>query len=161
MTGLVTIGVGIAMAVGIVGTVLPFLPGTGLILTAAVAYGFLVGWSTAGFAAIATIAVLFLIGMVAKYVLADRSAGRGGAPRRSLGIGAIGAVIGFFVIPVLGVVVGGVGALVYAEYQRTGTWELAWRSTRTTLLSIGTGVVVEAFAGIAMALTWGAWVIAR
>lgn len=159
MTGLFTVLVALAMAVGIVGTIVPFLPGLSLVLGAGVVYGFVVGWDTAGFVAIAVMVLLLAAGSVAKYVLADRSALRGGAPRQSLILAAIGAVVGFFVIPVVGLVLGGVGALVVAEYQRTGGWETAWRSTRVTLLGVGMGVLLEAVAGVLMALTWGIWVL--
>lgn len=158
---LATVLVGLAMAVGIVGTVVPVLPGLLLVFTACVVYGFIAGWTTAGVVAIAVMGVLLGIGTLAKWALADRSSLRGGAPRRSLLIGAVGAVVGFFVIPVAGLAIGGVGALLVAEQQRTGTWQAAWRSTRTTLLGIGAGVLVEMGAGIVMALVWLAWVIAR
>jgi uncharacterized protein YqgC (DUF456 family) len=151
--------VGLAMAIGIVGTVLPILPGLALVLAAAVAYGFIVGWNAVAIVAMAVIVLLFGVGSAAKYVLAGQSAKKGGAPRQSLMFAALGAVIGFFVIPVLGLVIGGIGALVVAEYLRTHDWGSAWRSSRTTLLGIGTGVLVEIAAGIAMALTWAVWVV--
>lgn len=157
----VTLLVALTMAIGIVGTVVPVLPGLGLVLTAGVVYGFIVGWDAVGLAAVAVMLVLLVVGTLAKVVLADRSSLRGGAPRRSLLIGAAGAVVGFFVIPVAGVVVGGVGALLVAEQMRIGSWEAAWRSTRTTLLGVGAGVLVEMAAGMAMALVWVAWVLLR
>lgn len=159
MTPLAIALVGVAMAVGIVGTIIPVLPGLGLVMAAGVVYAFLSGWDTVALVALAVMALLLVGGTVAKYVLADRSATRGGAPRRSLLLAALGAVIGFFVIPVIGIAVGGLGGLAFAEYQRLGDWEPARRSTIVTLRSIGTGVLVEAAAGVAMAVTWVAWVV--
>lgn len=159
MTGLLTALIAAAMAVGIVGTVVPFLPGLGLVLAAGIAYGFVAGWDATAGIALGTMVLLLLAGTAAKYVLADRSAARGGAPRRSLLLATLGAVVGFFVIPVVGIVVGGVGALAWAEYERLGAWDPARRSTLTTLRSIGTGVLVEAAAGVAMALVWVGWVL--
>lgn len=159
MAPLVTALVGVAIAVGIVGTIIPVLPGLGLVMAAGVFYAFVSGWDAVAVTALVVMAVLLLGGTAAKYVLADRSSARGGAPRRSLLLGALGAVVGFFVIPVVGIVVGGIGALAAAEYQRLGDWEPARRSTLLTLRSVGTGVLVEAAAGIAMALTWVVWVV--
>lgn len=159
MTVLTTVLVGLAIAVGIVGTIVPVLPGLGLVMAAGVVYAFLSGWDAAAVTALAVMALLLVAGTAAKYVLADRSATRGGAPRRSLLLGALGAVVGFFVIPVIGIAVGGVGGLALAEYQRLGDWEPARRSTVVTLRSIGTGVLVEAAAGLAMAFTWVVWVV--
>lgn len=159
MSGLLTVLVGVAIAVGIAGTLIPVLPGLGLVMAAGIFYGFVAGWDTTGVVAVVVMGLLLVAGTAAKYVLADRSTGLGGAPRRSLLLGAAGAVVGFFVIPVVGVVLGGLAALAAAEYQRLGGWEPARRSTLTTLRGVGIGVALEAVAGVAMALTWLAWVV--
>lgn len=161
MTGLVTVLVALAMAIGIIGTIIPILPGLGLVLAAGIAYGFVVGWSAVGLIAIAIMLGLLVLGTAAKVILADRSTARGGAPRRSLFIGTAGAVVGFFVVPVIGLALGGVAGLLIAEHERTGDWDAAWRSTRTTLIGVGTGVLLEAVAGVAMALVWITWVLLR
>jgi uncharacterized protein YqgC (DUF456 family) len=161
MIGLVTVLVALTMAVGIVGTIIPVLPGLGLVLTAGIVYGFVVGWSVVGLVAITVMLVLLALGTAAKMILADRKRGRGGAPRRSLLIGAAAAVVGFFVIPVIGLAVGGVAGLMIAEHERTGAWDSAWRSTRTTLVGVGTGVLLEVAAGVGMAMVWLIWALVR
>jgi uncharacterized protein len=159
MTSFVTLLVGLAMAVGIVGTVVPFLPGLGLVVVAAVMYGFVVGWDAVGFVSLGVILVLGAAGAAARIFLADRSSTRGGAPRRSLLIASVAAVVGFFVIPVVGLLVGAAAGLVVAEYQRTHSWSAAWRSSQVTIVGFSTGVLVEMAAGVLMALVWLAWVL--
>ncbi|MGH8892996.1 MAG: DUF456 family protein, partial [Actinomycetes bacterium] len=79
-----------------------------------------------------------------------------GAPRSTLALGVVGAVVGFFVIPVVGVAVGGVGALYLAELNRLGSGPAAWRSTRAVLVGVGIGMLIELVAGVMMVALWAA-----
>ena len=145
----------LAMLVGLVGVVVPLLPGLLLIWAAGVAWA----WADGGgarWAVAAVLTLLLLAGTAAKYVLPARSASGAGAPRRTLLLGALGAVVGFFVIPVVGLVVGGVGAVYLAELQRLGGSAAAWRSTRAVLVGIGVGMLVELATGVLMVAVWGA-----
>ena len=142
------------MLVGLVGIVVPVLPGLALVWAAGVAWAWLDGggWVRIGVAVLLT--VLLVVGTVAKYALPARSATGAGAPRRTLVIGAVGAVVGFFVIPVLGAVVGGVGAIYLAELSRLGRADAAWRSTWAVLKAVGLGVLVELVTGVLMVGLW-------
>ena len=91
----------------------------------------------------AVLTVLLVIATVVKYVLPARSATGAGAPRRTLLLGVPGAVVGFFVIPVVGLLVGGVGAVFLAELLRLGDAAAAWRSTWAVLVGVGIGMLVE------------------
>src|SRR5687768_4381989 len=90
--------VAVAMAVGLIGTVVPVLPGLLLIWAAALVYGLLAGFGTAGIVAFAVITMLLGIGMAMSYVLPKRAGERGGAGKTSLRLGVVGAIVGFFVI---------------------------------------------------------------
>lgn len=150
----------LVMLVGLVGTVVPVLPGLLLVWGAGVAWAWLDGWGTARVVVAVALTVLLVLGTVAKYVLPARSATDAGAPRRTLVIGAAGAVVGFFVIPVVGVLVGGVGAVYLAEVSRLGRSDLAWRSTRAMLVAVGVGVLVELGTGAVMIALWLAAAVA-
>jgi uncharacterized protein YqgC (DUF456 family) len=152
--------VAIVMVVGVVGTVVPLVPGLGLVLAAAVGYGLAEGFGTVGAVALSVIAALAVAGTAAGIVLPGRAAGRTGAPRRSLALGALGAVLGFFVLPVVGLPIGGAVGIYVAERLRTGDGAVAWRSTTATLKAFGLATLVQLAAGLAMVLTWAIWVLA-
>jgi len=147
----------VVMLVGVVGTVIPVLPGLILVWAAGVGWAWLDGWGLARVAVAVALTVLLVIGTVAKYALPARSATGAGAPRRTLLLGALGAVVGFFVIPVVGLLVGGVGAVYLAELSRLGRADLAWRSTKATLIGVGIGVLVEVATSLVMV---GVWLVA-
>ena len=149
-----TVLVGLVMLVGLLGVIVPLLPGTALVLAAGVAWAVLVvedgstRWVVVGI-----MTALFLVGLVLKYALPGRHlAGR--LPRRTLLLGAAGAVVGFVVLPPLGLLLGGVGGIYLAEAQRAGSSGEAWRSTVQVLKAIGLGVLAELGAGVLMVGTW-------
>jgi uncharacterized protein len=152
--------VGAIMVVGIVGVLLPILPGLLLIWAAGLWWTIADGGGPVRWTVLAVLSVLLGIGTIAKYVLPARSASARGAPLGTLAIGAVGAVIGFFVIPIVGVIVGGVLGIYLAEYARLRHPGRAWDSTRAALVAIGIGLLIELTAGVLMFGTWllGVWV---
>lgn len=145
--------VGLAMAVGLVGVLVPALPGLLLIWAAGLVWA-LEETGRPRWVVLAVMSALLVAGTVAKYVLPGRAARGAGAPRSSLLLAGAAAVVGFFVVPVVGAVLFGVGALFLAETRRLGDRAAAWRATRTALVAVGIGVACEVAAGVAMALTW-------
>ena len=145
---------GLVMLVGLLGVVVPLLPGTALVLGAGVVWAaFVVDGGSTRWIVVGVMAALFLAGLVLKYALPGRHlAGR--LPRRTLLLGAAGAVVGFFVLPPLGLLLGGVLGVYLAESQRTRGSGEAWRSTVQVLKAIGLGVLAELAAGVLMVATW-------
>jgi uncharacterized protein YqgC (DUF456 family) len=117
-------------------------------------------WTTADgggagrWAVLAVMTLLLVAGTVAKYILPARVAIAGGVPWGTLAVSALGAVVGFFVIPVAGLVVGGIAGVYLAELVRLGDWRRAAASTRAALVAFGAGLLVELAAGLGMAVTW-------
>ena len=143
---------GLVMLVGLLGVVVPLLPGTALILAAGIVWAAVVVDDGSGrWVVLAVMGALFLAGLVLKYALPGRHlAGR--LPRRTLLLGAAGAVVGFFLLPPLGLLLGGVAGVYAAEAQRDRT--TAWRSTVQVLKAIGLGVLAELTAGVLMVAAW-------
>ena len=150
--------VGLAMVVGILGTIVPLLPGLPIVWAAALVYGVAAGFGPIGWVCFAIITGLAVAGMVAGFVVPQRQVKEGGAPFSTTVVGVIGGIIGFFVIPVVGIVVGAVVGILLAERARTGDWSLAWASTKRALVGFGIGALVQMGAGVLMMLTWMAWV---
>jgi uncharacterized protein YqgC (DUF456 family) len=144
----------LVMVVGLVGVVVPVLPGLLLVWAAGVVWAW-AGGGVGHWIVAAVLTLLLVAGTVTKYVLPARSATGAGAPRSTLVAGAVGAVVGFFLIPVVGLVVGGVGAVYLAERARLGADRPAWRSTRAVLVGVGLGMLVELVTGVLMVAVWG------
>ena len=148
-----------AMAVGVAGTVVPFVPGLGLVWLAALVYGLVAGFGLAGWIAFLTVTALAVGGLVAGVVLPHRAARGGGATSLSLVLGAATAVVGFFVVPVIGLPLGGVVGIFVGELIRTRDATIAWRATIATLKGFGLGTLVQAACGLAMVSVWVIWVV--
>jgi uncharacterized protein YqgC (DUF456 family) len=148
----------LVMLVGLVGVVVPVLPGLALVWAAGLAWAWLDGGG-ARWALALVLTVLLVVGTVVKYVLPARSASGAGAPRETLVVGVLGAVVGFFVIPVAGLVVGGVGGVFLAELVRLHRARAAWLSTWAVLRAVGVGMLVELVTGLAMVGLWATAVV--
>jgi uncharacterized protein len=151
--------VGVAIAVGLVGIVVPILPGTIVIFAAIVVWaaveGGVAAWTACG-AAIAALAV----GQALKYLVPGRRLRVHGVPATTLAIAALAAVVGFFVIPIVGLVVGFVAGVYAAEVARLRDVGQAWATTRTALGAVGLSIAIELVGGLVAAAAWAVGVIA-
>jgi uncharacterized protein YqgC (DUF456 family) len=144
----------LVMVVGLVGVVIPVLPGLVLVWAAGLVWAWQDGGGLLRWGVAAVLSVLLVVAPVATYLLPARSASAAGAPRSTLVLGAVGAVVGFFVIPIVGFAVGGVLAVWLAETARLGSPGPAWRSTRAVLVAIGWGILLQLAAGLVMIGVW-------
>jgi hypothetical protein len=144
------------IVVGLVGIVVPVLPGL-LLVWGGVAVWALARHDTAGWIVLAVATLLAVGGSVVKYLLPGRRLRDAGVPWTTLGLGTLLGVIGFFVIPVVGVLVGFVLGIYLAELVRLGDHAAAWPSTRAALAAVGWSIVIELAAALLIA---GAWLAA-
>lgn len=152
--------VALIMASGVVGTVVPLVPGLGLVVAGAALYGLSEGFGGVGVVAMVVIVALGIGGTVAGLVLPGRAAGRAGATRGSVALGIFGAVVGFFVVPVVGLPLGGALGVYLGEFMRTRDGRTARTSTWATLRSFGVSALVQLGTGMVMVLVWAGWVLA-
>jgi len=148
--------VGIAIAVGLIGILVPVLPGSALILVAVLLWALELG-STTGWAVFAVAAAFLVVGTVVKYVVPGRQLKDAGIPASTQWTGVALAVPGFFVIPVVGAFVGFVAGVYLAERRRLGPG--AGASTRSALRAVGVSVLIELTAAILAASAWVAGVV--
>jgi uncharacterized protein YqgC (DUF456 family) len=144
--------VGVAVLVGLVGILVPVLPGSVLILAAVLVWALEAATST-GWVVFAVVTLLLVVGAVVKYAVPGRRLKSDGVPNRTLLAGGLLGVVGFFVIPVVGLLIGFVLGVYLSEVQRVGR-DLAWPSTRSALRAVGLSVLIELAAGLLAALTW-------
>ena len=159
MEASLTFVIALVMLVGLIGTLIPLIPGLPVVWGAALVYGLVEGFGPTGTAAFVVITIVAIAGMAGSIVLPHRRLASGGAPRSTVLAGIAGAVVGFFVIPVLGLIIGAVAAIWVAEYRRTADSAAAWTSTKTMVTGFGIGILVELAAGIAIVAVWAIWVV--
>ena len=150
--------VGIVIALGLIGVLVPVLPGLVLVWVAILVWALAVR-DSAAWTVLALATVLFAAGTIAKYVVPGRRLRRAGVPWRSTAVGAVAGLVGFFVIPVVGLVVGFVLGVYLAEWRRLQAPGPAWRSTRHALAAAGVSMLIELGAGVVMAGCWLAGVL--
>ena len=76
-----------------------------------------------------------------------------GVPHRSLIVGGLMAIIGFFVVPVVGVLIGFVLGVYASELQRVGA-RRAWPSTMAALRAVGVSMLLELTSTLLAAAVW-------
>jgi hypothetical protein len=154
-----TVLVGVAIVVGLVGIVLPILPGSFLVLGAIVVWAIAEN-TTTGWIVLAVSLVAIVVSQVVKYVVPARRLSDAGVPTRSLLVGGLAGIVGFFVIPVVGLFIGFPLGVYAAERMRLPTHAAAWTSTRLALHAVGLSIVIELAGALVAAGAWTAGVIA-
>jgi uncharacterized protein len=151
----VIIGLTLAvMIVGLVGVVLPVLPGVAIVGTAAIVSTFALGIDTAGWALVVVLGALTIAGAGASLALPARRGLKGDAARSSLALAAGFALVGFFVIPVVGLILGALLGLYLGELNRHGEADRAWISTKSVAKAYGVGVLVELATALLLIAIW-------
>jgi len=146
--------VALVILVGLVGIVVPLLPGSILILGAVLVWTVVEG-SGAAWMVFALVATLLVVGAVVKYVVPGRGLRSSGVPTRSFMVGGILGIAGFFVVPVVGLVIGFLLGVYLSETRRVGR-NLAWPSTVAAVKAVGLSVLVELVAAL---FATGVWVV--
>ncbi|XAS67283.1 DUF456 domain-containing protein [Micrococcaceae bacterium Sec5.7] len=158
----VTILCGLAILVGVAGTVIPVLPGSVLIGLSLLAWGIWGGAGTIGWVVFGIGLAFVLAGMAASAVLTGRKLKEHRIPNRSVVMGLVLGVVGMFIIPVVGLFVGFAAGLLLSEFLRTRNFRTALTSSWAALKATGLGMLVEFGLACLAASTWviGVWVSA-
>ncbi len=150
---IVTVLLGLAIVVGLVGIIVPVLPGSILIAAAALVWAIL-NSSVAAWTVFAVMVALLGAGSVGTYVITARRTQGAGVPLQSqLGAAAAG-IVGFFVIPVVGVLVFFPLGLLAMEWLRLRDLPGALQSARVALRAMLVGMGIELAAALAAAVLW-------
>lgn len=137
--------------VGLVGVVVPLLPGSLLIWITVAVYTAAERWN--GFAAIdgVTFVVITLIALVtglSDLWLPLLGAKVTGSSLRSMIYGVVGGIIGTFIIPLLGSIIGYVAGILISEYRRYGDWDKALRAGWGGLAGWGIATALQLGGGL-------------
>ncbi|MCW2765892.1 MAG: hypothetical protein JWO11_1851 [Nocardioides sp.] len=150
--------VALAIAVGLAGILVPVLPGSVLVLAAILLWAVETGGGVAW--AVFAVATAFLVGgTVVKYAVPNRRLKDASIPASTQWVGAVAGVVGFFVVPIVGVFLGFVLGIYLAELHRVGV-RAAWPSTKAALRAVGLSILIELAAALLATATWVVGVVA-
>ncbi|KPL29462.1 hypothetical protein JI76_30765 [Streptomyces anulatus] len=147
------VAVGLVMLLGLVGVLVPGVPGQAIVW-AAVLWWALTDMTPAAWGVLIGATALMLLNQALKPLLPPRRPGESGAPRRTLMIGGVAGIMGFFVVPVVGGILGYVGAIFGAERLRLGSRGAGRASVRSVMRATGYAVLVELFCCLLVAGAW-------
>jgi uncharacterized protein YqgC (DUF456 family) len=152
----ITVGV---LALGLLGIVLPLLPGLELMWLALLVYGTLDGFHRLDVLTFALLTVLALIGLVAEWVASHYGARATGASTGA-GIAAIvGGIAGLLVFSLPGALIGATLAVFLVEFRRHRDWRLALRSSGGWLAGWTAGRGMQLLLGVAILVIFVARVL--
>lgn len=146
----------LGIAVGIVGVVVPVLPGLLLCWASVLGWALFTDAGAARWAVLALCTLWAVGGTVLKYAWPGRRLRSAGIPTGTLLAGVGLGLVGMVVVPVVGLLLGFVLGVWLAESTRFGSLGAAWPSTRAALLGAGLSVLVELAAAM---LVLGTFVI--
>lgn len=153
MAALITVIALVGVLIGFVGVIVPILPGSTLIGASILVWGVMVpSWPARSLAA-AAIAILVVVGVI-QYVVAGKHMKSSGVPNRTLLIAAVAAIIGFFVVPVVGLILGFVLGVFMAERFRLGSFQAAGPSTVAAVKAVAISVGIEIAGALAAVTLW-------
>lgn len=144
----------LAMLVGTAGIVVPVLPGLVLVWAATLVWAFEVqgttGWVVFGIAT-----ALYAAGIVMQYLLPGRRMKRAGVDSWVVAIALGVAVVGFFLVPIVGGPLGFVLAIYLLELAKHREHASAWRATGQAIRAVGINMGIELVTAFAIITTWG------
>jgi uncharacterized protein YqgC (DUF456 family) len=157
--GEATVLAGLAMVVGLAGTVVPVLPGLVVIWSAGLVYGLLVGFGPVGIGVMIIFTGIIGLSVAKSFILPRRMAEGSDVSVWSQLTAVAGAIIGFFVVPVVGVVLGALVGLFFAELVKHQRIEPAWAGTKAVAKAFGLSALVDLGLGLVMFALWAGWAL--
>ena len=147
--------VAVAIAIGLVGVLVPLLPGT-LLVYAAIAVWAFAEQNTVAWVVLGMVTAVLGASLLIKYLWPVKRMRAADVSPATLAAGAVAGVIGFFVIPVLGLLIGFVLGVYLAELAHRRDQRRAWASTVHAVKGAALSVGVELAGGL---LATAAWVV--
>ena len=99
-------------------------------------------------------AALLGVSAIVKYVFANKSMKDSGVPGRTVVLGGLLGIVGFFVIPVVGLFVGFLVGLLLSETVRNRNLNTALASSWVAAKAMGVGLLLELTCALLASLTF-------
>lgn len=153
-SGLVAFISGAAVLIGVLGVLIPMLPGLLLCWAGVMVWAVFGGHGATGWTVAVAVTLVLGLGITAKYLVPGRNLKRAGVPNLTLFLGGVVGIIGFFLIPVVGLVLGFVLGVFVVERIRQNDNARAWQSTKHALKAAGVSMLIELATALIIAGIW-------
>lgn len=140
----------LVMLVGLIGIVVPVLPGTVLIFLAALIYAVVEGFRTVGWPTLLVLGLLMIAATSADLWAGIAGAKIGGAGGWSVLAGLVGGLVGFVVLNLPGAILGAVLGVLLSEMLRLGDWKKALKAGGGWAVGWVLSVILQLSLGLAM-----------
>ncbi|KUO16038.1 DUF456 domain-containing protein [Streptomyces dysideae] len=145
--------VGLVLLLGLCGVLVPGVPGSWLVWAAVLWWALKDPQPVAWWVLVGATVALFL-SQVVRWALPPRRLRHSGATRRMAVYAGLGALLGFFLIPVIGAIPGFMAGIYVEERLRLGRHGEARAALRTAMRSGGSSVLAELFTCLLIAGAW-------
>ncbi|MCI3271482.1 DUF456 domain-containing protein [Streptomyces cylindrosporus] len=145
--------VGLVLLLGLCGVLVPGVPGSWLVWAAVLWWALKDPRPVAWWVLVGATVALFL-SQVVRWALPPRRLRASGATPRMGVYAGLGALLGFFLLPVLGAIPGFMGGIYLCERLRLGRPAEARAALRTAMRSGGSSVLAELFTCLLIAGAW-------
>jgi hypothetical protein len=135
---------------GLIGILIPMVPGTLLIWIAILIYILGYGMASVGVLPFAAITLIALVTGTADLWMPLVGARTSGASRRAILLGIAGSLIGTLFAPLLGTIIGYATGILLGEYQARGDWREAFKASFGGLAGWGIATAVQLGGGLLM-----------
>ena len=146
------------IVVGLFGIVVPVLPGLVLVLAGVLVWALMEG-SALGWGIFAVSAAVIVAGYVLQYTLPGRRMRARGVSSSTLLLAVAFGVVGFFVVPVVGAILGFVLGIFVVELGRSRNGSQAWIRTKHALVAVLHSMGIELAAGLVVTALYVAGVL--
>lgn len=153
-SGLVTLIATVAVVAGVIGVFVPVLPGLLLCWAGVMVWALFGGHGAVGWSVAVAATIVLALGFAAKYLVPGRNLKNAGVANLTLLLGGVCGIIGFFVIPVVGVVAGFVLGVFLAELARRRAAGPAWQATKHALKAAGVAMLIELATALLIGAIW-------
>jgi uncharacterized protein YqgC (DUF456 family) len=137
--------------IGVIGTVVPVIPGTILIFLAALGYAIVEGFQSIGWPTLVVLGILAAVATTADIWASSVGAKAGGASYWSVLAGLAGGLIGFVVLNLPGAIAGAILGVLATEMMRLKDWRQALKAGGGWLAGWLLATVVQLVIGLTMA----------
>ena len=149
--------VGLLFLAGVVGSVVPWMPGPVFVLAGAVVWAFATGFGTLGWGRLAILTALAVVSFLLDFVAGALGARRYGASGWGVVGAIVGALVGLFFGP-LGLIFGCAAGAVAGELMRGADIQKGVRSGFGALVGLLVGIVADLVISLTMIGLFLYWV---
>ena len=149
----VEIVVALLMIVGVLGIVIPMLPGLLIVLGGTLLWAF-DEQSTLAWVLFAVATAVYVVGLALQFLVPGKRLRRAGVSTSTLLVGLVTAIVLAFVIPFVGIFIGFPLGIFLISLLRTRDGRAAWVATKHALRAVGLNMLIELATAFAIIGAW-------